>query len=86
MNEWLSVICEILLIRNDPSAEIKTYFNFTFRPKIRSRQSLDRIRSSSLMGLLQVAGQDNDHLIQHLETAMNLHIEDLFIIVTEGDR
>ena len=38
------------------------------------------------MGLLQVADQDNDHLIQHLETAMNLHIEDLFIIVAEENR
>jgi len=38
------------------------------------------------MGRLQVAGQDKDHLIQHLETTINLHIKDLFVIVTKGDR
>jgi hypothetical protein len=85
MNEWVSAIGGKLLTGNYLSAERKAYFSVTCRPKTRSRQTLDRIRSSSLKGRLQIAGQDKDHLIQHLETTMNLHIEYIFIIVTERD-
>jgi len=54
MNEWVSTICGIHLTGNKPSAERKTYFSVTRRQKLRSRQTLDRIRSSVLMGRLKL--------------------------------
>jgi hypothetical protein len=86
MNEWVSAIGGILLTGNDLSVERKTYFSVICRSKIRIKQTLDKIQPSSLMGCLQFAVQDKDHLIQHLKTTINLHIKDLFVIVTKGDR